>query len=266
LGNRNNTWCGTDHASTYTHPEFHFNITYSWSRRKCRHIGSSIPFGAVTHQLAPDPLDVNLEEVYIINNSIMNQTYLEQTSVCQPGRNYQWGFSSQLLFLFCLLTIVYASVLTVLHWDLYNCGRANSLEHRPGLYRDILDLADEINEELDLKDEDVYLTPKVLQERLTTMTGSIAVEVEATRKAVRRHRKLQLGPRRQRIAAIEAEAERDYEAFLRKKGSIAVNMEALLPRRETARRCQSVEREPRQQERADVEAEAVRDYDAFLRN
>ncbi|SMR43176.1 unnamed protein product [Zymoseptoria tritici ST99CH_1E4] len=186
-----------------------FEIKFSRSGNRCVLVNSNMTFRNTTYDLGIDPLKIKIEPIWTVDGTELSRKYLEENSVCQPGKTYKWGFSCQLLLLFCSMTTVYAGIVAALHWDVCNFGRANNLDHRTGLYRDILDLAQEIDNELDVDDKEVYLTAAVLETKITTQTGSIAVEAKdlpPRRRDVRRSKR----------AEIEEEAARDYEAFLRK--------------------------------------------------
>lgn len=163
------------------------------------------------YSFGPDALSVKLQDVYIVNGTLMNQTYLVESSFCQPGKTYRWGFSSQLLFMFCIMTIVYAAVIAALHWDVYEFGRVDVLEHAISLYRDILDMAEEINGELG--DNGTYLTAEVIKEKIRTRSGAIVVGKDST------HRDLQYSRRDAKVKRNEAlvqYATTNYEKLLHK--------------------------------------------------
>lgn len=68
----------------------------------------------------------------------------QERSVCQTLNTYQWGFSSVLLFLFCVLTIVFAASLAFLHLEIYFHSRLYRRAGPPGTYHFILALATEL--------------------------------------------------------------------------------------------------------------------------
>lgn len=74
----------------------------------------------------------------------MNSTYLKENSVCQPSDRYQWGFSSLLLFVFCLLTALFVAILNLLHWNAFWTSRTDRYRYDFNHYRDAVDLVREL--------------------------------------------------------------------------------------------------------------------------
>lgn len=63
---------------------------------------------------------------------------------CLPSKDYVWGFSSLMLFTFCMLTVVVLLLLITLHYDAYCNSMADQYKLRISPYRDVLDLAEEL--------------------------------------------------------------------------------------------------------------------------
>jgi hypothetical protein len=63
---------------------------------------------------------------------------------CLPGNDYIWGFSSLMLFTFCMITIAVALLLMTLHYDAYFNSAADRYKLSISPYRDVLDLAEEL--------------------------------------------------------------------------------------------------------------------------
>ncbi|KAI7504660.1 hypothetical protein KC347_g8236 [Hortaea werneckii] len=63
---------------------------------------------------------------------------------CLPSKDYVWGFSSLMLFTFCMLTILILLLLIVLHYDAYCNSMADRYKLRISAFRDVLDLAEEL--------------------------------------------------------------------------------------------------------------------------
>ncbi|KAI7202734.1 hypothetical protein KC316_g1783 [Hortaea werneckii] len=63
---------------------------------------------------------------------------------CLPSKDYVWGFSSLMLFTFCMLTILILLLLIVLHYDAYCNSMADQYKLRISAFRDVLDLAEEL--------------------------------------------------------------------------------------------------------------------------
>jgi hypothetical protein len=77
-------------------------------------------------------------------NVSLNSTYLKENSVCQPSDRYQWGFSSLLLLVFCLLTALFAAILNMLHWNAFWNSRTDRYRYNTNHYRDAVDLVREL--------------------------------------------------------------------------------------------------------------------------
>ena len=69
---------------------------------------------------------------------------LAAIGICLPSKDYVWGFSSLMLFTFCMLTVATLFLLAVLHYDAYFNSMADQYKLRISPYRDVLDLADEL--------------------------------------------------------------------------------------------------------------------------
>ncbi|KAI6856465.1 hypothetical protein KC343_g7513 [Hortaea werneckii] len=63
---------------------------------------------------------------------------------CLPSKDYVWGFSSLMLFTFCMLTIIIVLLLIVLHYDAYCNSMADRYKLQISAFRDVLDLAEEL--------------------------------------------------------------------------------------------------------------------------
>jgi hypothetical protein len=69
---------------------------------------------------------------------------LAKIGVCLPSKEYVWGFSSLMLFTFCMLTVTILLLLIVLHYDAYFNSMADRYKSQISPYRDVLDLAEEL--------------------------------------------------------------------------------------------------------------------------
>ena len=83
------------------------------------------------------------------DKTMMDPNWFKNNSQCQVQKDYQWGFSSLLLFTFCIASIIYASVLAALHIDIWFSSQTNQSPVDFHLYRDILDFASEIQSNLE---------------------------------------------------------------------------------------------------------------------
>ena len=77
-------------------------------------------------------------------NGTYNDAYLAELGVCLPSKEYVWGFSSLMLFTFCMLTVAVLLLLIVLHYDAYFNSMADRYKFQISPYRDVLDLAEEL--------------------------------------------------------------------------------------------------------------------------
>lgn len=66
--------------------------------------------------------------------------YLQENGSCQPSAHYIWGFSSILLFVFCVLSVLFAAVLLALHFASMLCSRNGRSPYETNIYRDAVDL------------------------------------------------------------------------------------------------------------------------------
>jgi hypothetical protein len=77
-----------------------------------------------------------------------NATYwayeIEDMGSCLPSDEYIWGFSSLMLFTFCMITIAVALLLITLHYDAYFNSAADRYKLSISSYRDVLDLAEDL--------------------------------------------------------------------------------------------------------------------------
>lgn len=69
---------------------------------------------------------------------------LADLGICLPSKEYVWGFSSLMLFTFCMLTIAVLLLLIILHYDAYFNSMADQYKLQISPYRDVLDLAEEL--------------------------------------------------------------------------------------------------------------------------
>jgi hypothetical protein len=69
---------------------------------------------------------------------------VEEYGNCLPTDSYIWGFSSLMLFTFCMITIAFALLLITLHYDAYLNSAADRYKLSISPYRDVLDLAEEL--------------------------------------------------------------------------------------------------------------------------
>lgn len=78
------------------------------------------------------------------DNKTATGDYLATIGNCLPSKDYMWGLSSLLLFIFCMLTVAVLLLLIILHYDAYCNSMADQYKLNISPYRDVLDLADEL--------------------------------------------------------------------------------------------------------------------------
>ncbi|KAK5709920.1 hypothetical protein LTR17_019368 [Elasticomyces elasticus] len=74
----------------------------------------------------------------------LSTNYLQNHTTCQPSTIYHWGFSSLLLFAFCVTSLVFATTISLLDTESYWHGRTDRLDVPANIYRDALDLSIEL--------------------------------------------------------------------------------------------------------------------------
>lgn len=111
---------------------------------------------------------------YAIGNFSVTQSWVQQNSYCVSLNEYQWGFSSLLLFTFCIFTILFTITLAVLHWELYCYSRSDRIDQPPSIYHDILELADELRSRLGNDVEEMSV--KELERRVKSYQGGLTVQ------------------------------------------------------------------------------------------
>jgi hypothetical protein len=112
---------------------------------------STIAIGSTNYTL-DSPLAISLVNpangvaptIFAYQNTTMPGGEVESNGKCLPTSGYIWGFSSLMLFTFCMITIVVAILLIILHYDAYCNSYADRYKLYVSPYRDVLDLAQEL--------------------------------------------------------------------------------------------------------------------------
>ncbi|KAF7198100.1 hypothetical protein HII31_00456 [Pseudocercospora fuligena] len=138
-------------ASQNGSQHYDYSYSYLWGT-----VNSTITISGKTWDLKSDLLSVAVNgqmsgsgELYFSSGSTgFNSSYLMATSQCQPASTYMWGFSFLMLFIFCLLTAVFVSLLSWICYDSYWWSPADRYEQQISTYRDILDIGEEIRRTL----------------------------------------------------------------------------------------------------------------------
>lgn len=113
---------------------------------------STILVGNTTYTLSPQPLNVAVSlggtnyalEFRSYGDQALPTTYLEEHTTCEPTARYHWGFSSELLFTFCIVSMLFAMIMLLLDAQAYWHGRADRQDVSANVYRDALDLSMEL--------------------------------------------------------------------------------------------------------------------------
>ncbi|KAI6843470.1 hypothetical protein KC340_g8260 [Hortaea werneckii] len=92
----------------------------------------------------PDPDSTTLFAVKDGDTMLYRGFELAADGKCLPSKDYVWGFSSLMLFTFCMLTILILLLLIVLHYDASCNSMADRYKLRTSAFRDVLDLAEEL--------------------------------------------------------------------------------------------------------------------------
>ncbi|KAK4901333.1 hypothetical protein LTR27_001891 [Elasticomyces elasticus] len=72
--------------------------------------------------------------------------YLYKNTKCLPTADYEWGFSSLLLFVFCVASILFFLVLQSMAWLVYDRSRSDRLRHPINVYQDAFDIVQELKD------------------------------------------------------------------------------------------------------------------------
>lgn len=122
------------------HYPAHFNLGY-------------IDFGAASYVIPGRPLDILSQtgtlhgsdfpsiQYVSVENTALNLHDIQKSGVCQQSQRYIWGFSSILLFVFCVLTLVFATVLAALHYEPFWTTLESQTQYEFNIYRDAVDFA-----------------------------------------------------------------------------------------------------------------------------
>lgn len=83
--------------------------------------------------------------LFALGNDTFTGQNVEEMGKCLPADGYIWGFSSLMLFTFCMISITIAILLMMLHYDAYCNSSAGRYKLYYSPYRDVLDLAAELS-------------------------------------------------------------------------------------------------------------------------
>lgn len=131
-------------------------------------------------------------------NTSMSKDYLVQHGSCLPSGRYEWGFSSLMLLVFCLISTIFALIVTALHSDAYWNGQADRLQYDVNHYRDAVDLVQDVRDKY-FGDAIYSMTAEDLKARLERRERTIALdtpELPASRMEEKRLRREAIRSRR----------------------------------------------------------------------
>lgn len=75
-----------------------------------------------------------------IDGLLLSLDYLRRKGSCQPSAHYIWGFSSILLFIYCISSVIFAAILAFLHYESRWSGKIARARYELNTYRDAVDL------------------------------------------------------------------------------------------------------------------------------
>lgn len=128
--------------------DLHCNIT--WSGDLDRWTSSQIEVNGRTWSLSGPPLNVVVQTGWLgnpistqflsIDRLALSVAHLQAKGSCQPSAHYIWGFSSVFLFIFCMLSVLFAAILASLHYESTLSSRTGRVTYELNTYRDAVDL------------------------------------------------------------------------------------------------------------------------------
>ncbi|KAK5741520.1 hypothetical protein LTR17_003958 [Elasticomyces elasticus] len=168
-----------------------FSFVYPWNATSLDQVWSNITLPGLfssTTNLSPPPLDVHPNLAYAefwsastehyiwtpSGETMLNTSWLLTNGVCQPGNTYRWGFSASVLLLFLTLTAIFTILVMRLRWYVYDKSRAERYEQDFCVYRDVLDLAEELKAQLGAEVQEMSSTE--LKARTREVRGQIKFE------------------------------------------------------------------------------------------
>lgn len=149
---------------------------------------SNITLNDHTWQLEDPPLDI-IAQIHTgsvgtatINymstgNLTFSSDYLRANSKCEPSDKYEWGFSSLLLLVFCLFTIIFAMILTALHADAFWNSRADRHEYDVNHFRDAVDIVYELRDNY-VEDSILHMPARELVQGLHDRDKSMQLDIK----------------------------------------------------------------------------------------
>lgn len=143
---------------------------------------SSIVIDGTNYTLDFPPVEVLRQSIWYytkyyslpgFTNSTFTKESILENSFCRPANTYQRGFASMLLFIFCLMTTLFALIVTALRCDVYWNSRAGRLKNSIIIYRDAIDLAMELKAQFG--ELAVEFSAQGMEERIQRQKGAISL-------------------------------------------------------------------------------------------
>lgn len=169
--NRTSQFSASAPKDTPRYPE----PAYTWS---------NITLDNQTYILQPPPLDIAWSgparswSISLHPNDPFPGYYsngsIAQTAICQPSSQYQWGFSSILLFAFCCLTILFAATILGLEWDVYQHSQSIRYKQSRNSYRDAVCIVEALRECFGV--DTIRTDPHQMDSHVRSWTGGMQVK------------------------------------------------------------------------------------------
>ena len=93
-------------------------------------------------------LQGNTLPYYTLNDTLLRFEQVQENATCIPSAYYERGFSFLILFVFFLLTVIFAGIVAALRYSIHCYSRADLLQVSMGQYRAVLDIAQELRASL----------------------------------------------------------------------------------------------------------------------
>lgn len=136
--------------SSITSPQRDLHCNITWNKDLGQWTSSRIEINGKIHSIQGPPLNVVVQSGWLsiyhftkylaIDKLALPIDHLQAKGSCQPTAHYIWGFSSMLLFFFCMLSIFFAAVLASLYYESTWSSRAGRSTYQLNTYRNAVDL------------------------------------------------------------------------------------------------------------------------------
>ncbi len=89
-----------------------------------------------------------LQVMYSVANEVYSKTDLEKRSSCDDWKNYQWGFSFLLLFIFMVISTVWVIGMYSMWTDTYWNSRLDRSPRVMGFFRGVMDASNAMRKDM----------------------------------------------------------------------------------------------------------------------